>query len=80
MGGESSRRTKARHDPNPPRYVEESKEEEEEEEIEEVPESQPRGGRGGRRPGKEPATSLYDPHPQQPPRQAPYMMRSMLVP
>jgi hypothetical protein len=76
MGGESSRRTKARHDPNPPRYVEES----EEEEVEEVPEPQPRGRRGGRRPIKEPAQSQYAPHPQLPQRQAPYMMGSMLFP
>ncbi|RLM66609.1 putative copia-like retroelement [Panicum miliaceum] len=80
MGGESSRRTKARHGPNPPCYVEESEEEEVEEEIEEVAKPQPRGRRGGRRQGKEPATSQYAPHLHPPPRQAPYMMRSMSVP
>ena len=78
IGGESSRRTKARHDPNPPRYVEES-EEEDNDESEEI-EEQPQRRRSRRRSGKEPATDEYAPHPQQAPHQVPYMMRSMLVP
>ncbi|RLN41428.1 hypothetical protein C2845_PM01G40290 [Panicum miliaceum] len=65
----------------PPRYVEESEEEEEEEEIEDTRVAQPRGTRrDGRRPGKEPAQSQFAPHPEPPPRLAPYMMRSMPVP
>jgi hypothetical protein len=72
---EASKRTKARHGPNPPPNYYES---EEEEEIEEIPKA-PRARRGGRRPGKELAQSQYTPHPQQP-RLAPYMMRSMPVP
>jgi hypothetical protein len=54
-GGDGSRRTKARHDPNPPHNYYES---EEEDEIEEVPEP-PKASRGGRRLGKEPAQSQY---------------------
>ena len=73
IGGESSRRTKARHDPNPPRYVEESEEDIDLDEEEE----QPLPRRSGRRAGKEIVTEGYAPHPRPPPRQAPYMMRSM---
>ena len=71
---ESSRRTKARHDPHgPPRYVEESEEDIDLDEEEE----QPWLRRSGRRAGKEIVTEGYAPHPRPPPRQAPYMMRSM---
>ena len=71
---ESSRRTKARHDPHgPPRYVEESEEDIDLDEEEE----QPLPRRSGRRAGKEIVTEGYAPHPRPPPRQAPYMMRSM---
>jgi hypothetical protein len=58
--GESSRRMKARHDPNPQSNYYES--EEEEEDIEEFSKPQPRARRGGRRPGKEPAQTQYAPH------------------
>ncbi|RLM86226.1 actin-like protein ARP8 [Panicum miliaceum] len=76
-GGESSKRTKATHDPNPqPNYYESD----EEEEIGKIPEPQPRGRSGGRRPRKESAQTQLAPHPQPAPREAPYMMRSMSVP
>ena len=73
---ESSRRTKARHDPHrPPRYVEESEEDIDLDEEEE----QPRLRRLGRRAGKEIVTEGYAPHPKPPPCQAPYISRTMLA-
>jgi len=74
----SSRRTKARHDPHrPPRYDEESEEEEDFDEEESEEEEQPLPRRLGRRAGKDIVTGRYAPHPRAPPRQAPYMTRTM---
>ena len=71
---ESSRRSKARHDPHhPPRYVEESEEDIDLDEEEE----QPLPRRSGRRAGKEIVTEGDAPHPKPPPCQAPYMSRTM---